>query len=133
MIRDLTEIEVDEIDERLYEVLDDYESQHLRLGIEYGSKIIAAIFGRTHAKDVLSIYGPYVEKEHRGNGYGKALVEELEKKAENLGFAVLRAKTKNGHGEDFYRSAGYEQAGFYEDSALNIREAYFVKMIGATS
>jgi len=131
MIREITEAEADNIDDRLMEVLGDCERHHIRLGIEQENKLIAVIFGRTHARDVLSVYGPYVEKEYRGNGYGKALVEKLEKQAEDLGFAVLRIKTKSGFGEGFYQSIGCEQIGFYEDSDLNIREAYFAKMIGA--
>jgi GNAT superfamily N-acetyltransferase len=60
-------------------------------------------------------YGPYfylsdllVEKEYRKNGYGKKLLELLEKKIELLGIKHIWTWTAEYEAETFYLKQGYE-------------------------
>jgi putative acetyltransferase len=67
----------------------------------------------------------YVMPEHRGVGIGRSLVEELERRAPDHGFELLRLETGTMQPEAvaLYRSMGYETIpsyGDYKDSPLSI-------------
>jgi len=130
MIREITKEESIEIDDRFYhEISEKFDDQDIAFGIEEGGKLIAGIFGGMVAPHIFYIPTLFVDKEHRGKGYGKQLVQALEEKAKRLGISVIQLSTENGQAEDFYPKLGYEKIGFYQHPTKHIREAFFIKRI----
>lgn len=78
---------------------------------------------------ILYVSTVYVHEGYRRKGYGKALIEEMEKRAKALGANTIRLDTFSWQGKEFYQSMNYEQAGYYRNDEDNYEEYFFVKRI----
>lgn len=132
-IVELTEEQVDRLEDRL----DDYDEAHIKyrlkgsvsIGIESGGRIVAGLDGCMTAFRILYISTVFVEEEYRRKGYGRALVEEAERRAKALGANMIRLDTFGFQGRDFYLALGYEEVGHYENREDGFEESFFLKRI----
>lgn len=70
----------------------------------------------------------YVE-DYRRKGYGKRLINEMEKRAKELGVNTIRLDTFSWQGKEFYEALDYEVVGSYENSEDGYAEYFFLKRI----
>lgn len=73
---------------------------------------------------ILYVSTVYVDEKYQRKGYGKALIEETEKRAKELGANTIRLDTFSWQGKEFYQAMNYEQAGYYKNDVDNYEE-YF--------
>ena len=73
-------------------------------------------FSRREAYAVTAELSLYLKPEARGNGYGQAMLDFLEKEALNRGFVSLMARVTadNAASIGLFEKNGYTRAGFYE-------------------
>lgn len=132
-IIDLTETQIEELEE----ALDNFDRTHITyklngtisIGIMKDSKIIAGLDACMTAFKILYVSTVYVEEAYRRKGYGKMLIEEMERRAKLLGANTIRLDTFNWQGKEFYLSMGYESVGSYKNDVDNFEEYFFLKRI----
>ena len=119
-IVDLTEEQVDFIENSL----DDYDEKYIsyklegriQIGIEDEGKIVAGLDACMTAFKILYVSTVFVDETYRRKGYGKMLIEEMEKRAKALGANTIRLDTFNWQGKDFYEALGYQMVGSYDNN-----------------
>lgn len=79
---------------------------------------------------ILYVSTLFVDKKYRRHGLGRALMEEVEKRAIALGANMIRLDTFNWQGKEFYESIGYEQVGCYKNEQDGFSEHFFLKRLG---
>lgn len=78
---------------------------------------------------ILYVSTVFVDEKYRRKGYGKALIEEMEKRAKTLGANTVRLDTFSWQGKDFYLAMNYQQVGFYRNDEDDYEEYFFLKRI----
>lgn len=133
MIINLSEEQENEI--RYY--LDEYNSKHityrldgmLRIGLEADGKLIAGLIAYMSVYKIMYVDTVFVDENYRRQGYGRKLVQEMERQAKELGVNTIRLDTFNWQGTEFYKSLGYEAVGHYANVEDGFEETFFVKRI----
>lgn len=132
-IIELTAEQVDEIQYNLYEYDTDYVTYRLngsvQIGIELNGKLIAGLNAYMSSFKILYVATVFVDAKYRKKGYGKVLIQEMEKRAKKLGANTIRLDTFNWQGTDFYKALGYEEVGHYVNEEEHYEESFFLKRI----
>ena len=132
-IIDLSESQVEELEN----ALDAYDKKYITykingsisIGISHEGTLVAGLDACMTAFKILYVSTVYVDEKYRRKGYGKALIEEMEKRAKELGANTIRLDTFSWQGKEFYQAMNYEQAGYYKNDVDNYEEYFFVKRI----
>ena len=130
---DLTETQVACVEE----MLNDFDEHfitfkmdgNIQIGIEENGKIIAGLDACVTAFKILYVSTVFVDEKHRRKGYGKLLIEEMEKRAKDMGINTIRLDTFSWQGKDFYEALNYKVVGFYENKIDGYAEYFFVKQL----
>lgn len=101
----------------------------ISIGIEEDGQVIAGLDACMTAFKILYVSTLYVDEKYRRKGYGKILIEEMEKRAKNLGANTIRLDTFSWQGKDFYLAMNYQQIGYYRNDEDNYEEYFFLKRI----
>lgn len=132
-IVDLTEEQVDYIEESLEDYDEKYISYKLegriQIGIEDEGKLVAGLDACMTAFKILYVSTVFVDENYRRKGYGKALILEMEKRAKDLGANTIRLDTFNWQGKDFYEALNYKMVGSYNNAEDGYSEYFFLKRI----
>ena len=131
---DLTETQVACVEE----MLNDFDEHfitfkmdgNIQIGIEENGKIIAGLDACVTAFKILYVSTVFVDEKHRRKGYGKLLIEEMEKRAKDMGINTIRLDTFSWQGKEFYESLNYEVVGHYQNEAEGYAEYFFLKRLG---
>lgn len=130
---DLTETQVACVEE----MLNDFDEHFIpfkmdgsiQIGIEEDGKIIAGLDACVTAFKILYVSTVFVGEKYRRKGYGKLLIEEMEKRAKDMGINTIRLDTFSWQGKDFYEALNYKVVGFYENKIDGYAEYFFVKQL----
>lgn len=132
-IIDLNEKQISDIEDRLSAFDEKYITYKMdgsiQIGIEEDGKIIAGLDACITAFKILYVSTVFVDEDYRRKGYGKLLVEEMEKRAKDMGVNTIRLDTFSWQGKEFYEELGYEVVGSYENKIDGYAEYFFVKRI----
>ncbi len=117
--------------------LDEYNNQHIkyrldgmmRIGLEEDGKLIAGLIAYMSVYKILYVDTVFVNENYRRKGYGKKLIQEMERQAKERGVNTIRLDTFNWQGTEFYKALGYEAVGSYANNEDGFEETFFVKMI----
>lgn len=101
----------------------------IQIGIEEDGKVIAGLDACITAFKILYVSTVFVDEAYRRKGYGKMLMEEMEKRAKKMGVNVIRLDTFSWQGKEFYESLNYEVVGSYENTIDGYVEYFFLKRI----
>lgn len=130
---ELTEKQMEEINTALEEFDEERSNLNMEgnvtIGIEENGQLVAGLLAGMSAFRILYVSTVFVKEECRRKGYGKFLMNEMEKRAKELGANMIRLDTFDYQGKDFYKALGYEQVGFYRNDEDNFEEYFFVKRI----
>ena len=129
----LNEDQVEEIQDKL----ESYNNEHIKyrieggiaLGIEEDGRIVAGLVSYMSVYKILYVDTVFVEESYRRKGYGRCLMEEMEKRAKEKGVTLIRLDTFNWQGTDFYLSLGYEEVGHYRSEEDDFEESFFLKRL----
>ena len=132
-IVDLTDSQI----EKLEAALDNYDRNYITyklqgsisIGILQDGVIVAGLDACMTAFKIIYVSTVYVDENYRRKGYGKMLIEEMERRAKQLGANTIRLDTFNWQGKEFYLAMGYEQVGSYKNDIDNYEEYFFLKRI----
>lgn len=117
--------------------LDEYNAQHIkyrldgmmRIGLEEDGKLIAGLIAYMSVYKILYVDTVFVNASYRRQGYGRKLMEEMERLAKEHGVNTIRLDTFNWQGTEFYKALGYEAVGSYVNDEDGFEETFFVKRI----
>ncbi len=123
--------------EALENALEAYDKEYIKYKIEGGVSIglldgetlVAGLDARMTAFRILYVSTVYVHEKYRRMGYGRQLMEEMEKRAKALGANTIRLDTFSWQGKEFYLAMGYEQVGYYSNLEDGYEEYFFMKRI----
>ncbi|MBE5778022.1 MAG: GNAT family N-acetyltransferase [Clostridiales bacterium] len=101
----------------------------IQIGLESDGKIVAGLDACVTAFKILYVSTVFVREEYRRKGYGKLLMEEMERRAKAMGVNTIRLDTFSWQGKEFYESLHYEVAGSYENTDDGYSEYFFLKRI----
>ena len=132
-IINLSESQVEELEN----ALDAYDKNYITykidgsisIGILHAGTVVAGLDACMTAFKILYVSTVYVDEKYRRKGYGKALIEEMEKRAKELGANTIRLDTFSWQGKEFYQAMNYEQVGYYKNDTDNYEEYFFMKRI----
>ena len=132
-IVDLTEEQVEDIENRLSDFDDSYITYKMdgciQIGIEEDGKLIAGLDACVTAFKILYVSTVFVDENHRRQGYGAKLIREMEKRAAAMGVNMIRLDTFSWQGKEFYEAMGYEVVGSYENPTDGYAEFFFIKRL----
>lgn len=132
-IIDLSESQVEELENALNTYDKNYITYkingNISIGILHAGAIVAGLDACMTAFRILYVSTVYVDEKYRRKGYGKALIEEMEKRAKTLGANIIRLDTFSWQGKEFYQAMNYEQVGYYKNDIDNYEEYFFMKRI----
>lgn len=132
-IVDLNEEQIEDIENRLSAFDEKYITYKLngsiRIGIEVDGKIIAGLDACVTAFKILYVSTVFVDENYRRKGYGKILINEMEKRAKQIGINTVRLDTFSWQGKEFYQSLNYVIVGSYENPIDGYSEYFFLKRI----
>lgn len=130
---DLTEEQTEDIESRLEENDRTYITYKLdgsiQIGIEKDGKLVAGLDACMTAFRILYVSTVFVDENCRRMGYGRQLMEEMEKRAKAMGANTIRLDTFSWQGKDFYQALGYRQVGYYQNEEDGYEEYFFLKRI----
>ncbi len=126
----------DEIEEKMRQDLVSYESSH---GIDVNYKKFALII-RDESGDALGVLNAFtafseiyvddmwVHSAHRGKGYGRKLLQELENHFEGKGFNNINLVTSAFNAPSFYKKCGFTVE-FVRENKFNpkLTKTFFIK------
>ena len=132
-IIELTDLQVEDIENRLYE----YDKKHIkyeiegniRIGILDNNNLIAGADACMTAFKILYVSTVFVDENYRNNKIGTTLMNEVENRAKLLEANMIRLDTFDWQGKDFYCSLGYEEVGSYENKVDGFSEYLFLKKL----
>lgn len=101
----------------------------IRIGIEEDGKLVAGLDACMTAFKILYVSTVFVEEACRRKGYGKILMEEMEKRAREMGANTIRLDTFSWQGKEFYEALNYQVVGSYENESDGYAEYFFLKRI----
>lgn len=132
-IIDLTNEQVDEIDERLSafdEEFIEYKAEgSISIGVEENGKLIAGLDAVITAFRILYVSTVFVDEEYRRKGVGTLLIREMERRAADMGVNTIRLDTFSWQGKEFYEAMGYSIVGRYDNNEDGYSEYFFLKRI----
>ena len=132
-IVDLNEEQIEDVENRLSAFDENYITYKIngsiRIGIEVDGKIIAGLDACVTAFKILYISTVFVDENYRRKGYGKILINEMEKRAKHMGINTVRLDTFSWQGKEFYQSLHYVIVGSYENPIDGYSEYFFLKRI----
>lgn len=102
---------------------------NIRIGIEEDGRLVAGLDACITAFKILYVSTVFVDEEYRRKGYGKSLIEEMEKRAIQMGVNIIRLDTFSWQGKEFYEALNYEIVGSYENDIDGYAEYFFLKRI----
>ena len=102
---------------------------NIQIGIEEDGKLVAGLDACITAFKILYVSTVYVDEGYRRKGYGKLLIEEMEKRASEMGINTIRLDTFSWQGKEFYEALNYEVVGSYENNIDGYAEYFFLKRI----
>ncbi len=117
--------------------LNEYNAQHIRyrldgmmrIGLEEDGKLIAGLIAYMSVYKILYVDTLFVDEKYRRQGYGRKLMQEMERQAKERGVNTIRLDTFNWQGTEFYKALGYEAVGSYSNEEDGFEETFFVKRI----
>ncbi len=117
--------------------LDEYNAKHIkyrldgmmRIGVEENGKLIAGLIAYMSVYKILYVDTVFVDEKYRRQGYGRKLIQELERRAKEQGVNTIRLDTFNWQGTEFYKALGYEVVGSYTNKEDGFEETFFLKRI----
>lgn len=125
--------QIEELDECLEEynkAFNPYQMKgKIQLGIEEDGKVVAGLFAYMTCYKILYLETLFVSSLYRRKGYGKRLMEEMEKQAKEMGANIIRLDTFDWQGKNFYLALGYEVIGKYGKLEDGYEEYFFIKYI----
>ncbi|MBI2792813.1 MAG: GNAT family N-acetyltransferase [Gammaproteobacteria bacterium] len=126
----------DDVEEKMRKGFVEYESSH---GIDVNYKSFSLILKneKNEAVGVLNAFSAFaeiyiddiwVDKFHRGKGYGKKLLSELENHFKGKGFNNMNLATSSFQAPEFYKKCGFNEE-FVRENAKNpkLTKTFFVK------
>lgn len=132
-IIDLNEEQLEIVEEKLGAFDENYISYKMdgtiQIGLEEDGRIVAGLDACVTAFKILYVSTVFVDEEYRRKGYGKALIEEMEKRAKEMGVNTIRLDTFSWQGKEFYEALNYEVVGSYENEIDEYAEYFFLKRI----
>ena len=132
-IIDLNEEQLEFIEDRLSEFDEQYITYKLdgsiQIGIEEDGKLVAGLDACMTAFKILYVSTVFVEEAYRRKGYGTRLIQEMERRAKELGANTIRLDTFSWQGKEFCEALGYQVVGFYENATDGYDEYFFLKRI----
>jgi ribosomal protein S18 acetylase RimI-like enzyme len=132
-IIDLTNDQVEDIEERLSAYDENYITYKMegsiQIGIKEDGKLIAGLDACMTAFKILYVSTVFVDEAYRRKGYGEKLILEMEKRAKELGADTIRLDTFSWQGKEFYEALGYEVVGHYKNKNDGYEEYFFLKNI----
>ena len=132
-IIDLNEAQLEAVEEGLSAYDDGFMTCNLegniQIGIEEDGEIVAGLDACVTAFKILYVSTVFVEESCRRKGYGRALIEEMEKRARAMGVNTIRLDTFSWQGKEFYEALGYQIVGSYVNSGDGYAEYFFLKRI----
>jgi GNAT superfamily N-acetyltransferase len=104
------------------------------MGYDNGHAICCGGY-RSHSADTVEIKKMYTLPEHRGRGYGLAIINELERRAAQVGVqhTILETGVRNTAALALYRSVGYQPTARYAPGRDPTINRAFVKDLAATT
>ena len=102
----------------------------IQIGIEENGRIIAGLDSCITTFKILYVSTVFVDEEYRGKGYGRRLMEEMERRARAMGVNTIRLDTFSWQGKEFYEALGYNVVGSYDNAADGYAEYFFLKRLG---
>lgn len=102
---------------------------NIQIGIEEDGRLVAGLYACITAFKILYVSTVFVDEEYRRKGYGKFLIEEMEKRASEMGANTIRLDTFSWQGKEFYEALNYEIVGSYENNTDGYAEYFFLKRI----
>ena len=78
---------------------------------------------------ILYVSTVFVDARCRRRGIGRLLMQEIERRAKEIGASLIRLDTFDWQGKDFYLALGYEIVGQYEAPDDGFAEYFFLKRI----
>ncbi|MCM1367976.1 MAG: GNAT family N-acetyltransferase [Roseburia sp.] len=123
--------------ERLENALERYDISHIShkpngrvsIGISSDGKLVGGLDACMTAFKILYCSTVFVDEKYRRKGYGRLLIEEMERRAKALGANTVRLDTFDFQGKDFYIAMGYRVVGCYRNDEDNYSEYFFMKRI----
>ncbi len=132
-IIDLNEKQVECVEDKLNTFDENYITYKMdgsiQIGIEEDGKVVAGLDACVTAFKILYVSTVFVDDDYRRKGYGKCLIEEMEKRAREMGVNTIRLDTFRWQGKEFYEALDYEVVGSYENSIDGYAEYFFLKRI----
>ena len=132
-IIELNEEQLESIEDRLSA----FDEQHItykldgsiQIGIEEDGKLVAGLDACMTAFKILYVSTVFVDAAYRRKGYGTRLIQEMERRAKELGANTIRLDTFSWQGKAFYEALGYQVVGYYENTTDVYEEYFFLKRI----
>ena len=132
-IIDLNEEQLESVEDRLSA----FDEQHItykldgsiQIGIEEDGKLVAGLDACMTAFKILYVSTVFVDAAYRRKGYGTRLIQEMERRAKELGANTIRLDTFSWQGKAFYEALGYQVVGYYENTTDGYEEYFFLKRI----
>ena len=132
-IIDLNDNQIEQIEEKLDAFDENYITYKMngsiQIGIEEDGKIVAGLDACITAFKILYVSTVFVDADYRRKGYGRYLIEEMEKRAKEMGVNTIRLDTFSWQGKEFYEALNYEVVGSYENEMEGYEEYFFLKRI----
>lgn len=132
-IIDLNEKQLEIVENKLSAFDETYISYKMdgsiQIGIEEDGKLVAGLDACITAFKILYVSTVFVDEAYRRKGYGKILIEEMERRANEMGVNIIRLDTFSWQGKEFYESLNYEVVGSYENTIDGYAEYFFLKRI----
>lgn len=91
--------------------------------------ILAGINSILYCWNCLYVDVLWVKEEYRGEGYGSALLKEVEKIAKEKGCTLIHLDTFDFQAKDFYLNNGYKVYGVLDDCPLEHKRYYMKKSL----
>jgi ribosomal protein S18 acetylase RimI-like enzyme len=132
-IINLNEQQLENIEDKLNTFDENYITYkmdgRIQIGIEEDGRLVAGLDACVTAFKILYVSTVFVDEEYRRKGYGKSLIEEMEKRASEMGVNTIRLDTFSWQGKEFYEALNYEIVGSYESNSDGYAEYFFLKRI----
>ena len=132
-IIDLNEEQMEGVEDKLSAFDENYITYKMngsiQIGIEEDGKIVAGLDACITAFKILYVSTVFVDEDCRRKGYGKRLINEMEKRAKEMGVNTIRLDTFSWQGKEFYEALNYEIVGSYENKEDSYAEYFFLKRI----
>ena len=91
--------------------------------------VIAGINATLYCWNILYVDVLYVDDAHRGKGFGKQLLDDLENKARRLGGYMAHLDTFDWQAKEFYEGLGYSVCGILQNCPPGHTRYYLKKLL----